>query len=180
MYANHLNRSRALLGQYASNSRAQTAGAVVVLSSYDSAGLLCGLHDQILVDRLPGKHVDDTNLDALSFQHLVSLQGFVYHDAGGNDGSLVISALLQRYALADLEIGTVSVNGTTVEIKSISGTMYLDCELENAYSVSAGAPKNENANIYAPDFPVLSPGDNAVQFTGGITSVAITPRWWEL
>ena len=25
--------------------------------------------------------------------------------------------------------GTVSVNGTTVEIKSISGTMYLDCEL---------------------------------------------------
>lgn len=76
--------------------------------------------------------------------------------------------------------GTVSVNGTTVEIKSISGTMYLDCELENAYSVSACAPKNENANIYAPDFPVLSPGDNAIQFTGGITSVAITPRWWEL
>ena len=76
--------------------------------------------------------------------------------------------------------GTVSVNGTTVEIKSISGTIYLDCENENAYSLSAGAPKNENANIYAPDFPVLSPGDNSVQFTGGITSVKITPRWWEL
>lgn len=76
--------------------------------------------------------------------------------------------------------GTVSVNGVTVEIKSISGTIYLDCENENAYSLSAGAPKNENANIYAPYFPVLSPGDNAVQFTGGITSVKITPRWWEL
>ena len=76
--------------------------------------------------------------------------------------------------------GTVSINGTTVEIKSISGTLYLDCENENAYSLSAGAPLNQNANIYAPEFPVLSPGSNGVQFTGGITSLQIIPRWWEL
>lgn len=76
--------------------------------------------------------------------------------------------------------GTVSVNGTTVEIKSLSGTLYLDCENENAYALSAGTPINKNSTIYAPSFPVLSPGSNGVKFTGGITSLQIIPRWWEL
>lgn len=76
--------------------------------------------------------------------------------------------------------GTVSVNGTTVEIKSLSGTLYLDCENENAYALSAGTPINKNSTIYAPSFPVLSPGSNGVKFTGGITSMQIIPRWWEL
>lgn len=76
--------------------------------------------------------------------------------------------------------GTVSINGTTVDIKAISGGLILDCENENAYSVSGGAQANENGNIYAPEFPELSPGENGVTFSGGITSITITPRWWEI
>ena len=76
--------------------------------------------------------------------------------------------------------GTVSVNGITVQIKVLSGTIFLDCENENAYSVRGEAPTNENGSIYAPRFPSLGPGSNSVAFSGGITSVTITPRWWEI
>lgn len=78
--------------------------------------------------------------------------------------------------------GNVTINGSVVEIKSMpaSKPLYLDCENENAYSVSGGAKVNENKNIYAPSFPVLSPGRNTVSFTGSVSSVKITPRWWEL
>ncbi len=76
--------------------------------------------------------------------------------------------------------GSVSVNGITVEIRAISGSIILDCETQNAYSVIGEAAENENGNIYAPEFPGLSPGENGVAFSGGITAVSIVPRWWEV
>lgn len=85
-----------------------------------------------------------------------------------------------RITVTGTGAGEVSINGVTVQIKSIDGSIILDCENENAYSLSAGAPVNENLNIYAPKFPVLAPGENSVSFTGGITAVQIVPRWWEL
>lgn len=76
--------------------------------------------------------------------------------------------------------GSVTIGAVTVEIKAIDGELILDCDREDAYKVADGVLSNENGNIYAPDFPKLLPGENAVSFTGGITSVEITPRWWEL
>lgn len=77
--------------------------------------------------------------------------------------------------------GTVSIGGTTVVITTIDGSMILDSDREDAYSLPEdGDMVDENSNIYAPDFPVLHPGENAVSFTGGITSIEIVPRWWEL
>jgi len=77
--------------------------------------------------------------------------------------------------------GSVTVGSKTVEIKSITDPIILDCELMQAYSQPGeGAPVNQNANIYAPEFPTLGPGANPVAFTGGITNVEIIPRWWTL
>ena len=77
--------------------------------------------------------------------------------------------------------GTVTVGGVTVKIKEISTPMILDCDREDAYMTSdAGDSVNANANIYAPDFPKLKPGENTVTFAGGISKVEIIPRWWEL
>lgn len=76
--------------------------------------------------------------------------------------------------------GTISINGITVQINKISGLMILDCENENAYSMSANAQVNENANIYALEFPELSPGENSIAFSGDVATVEIIPRWWEL
>lgn len=77
-------------------------------------------------------------------------------------------------------VGSVTIGSVTVEIKAIDGELILDCDTEDAYKWIDGDLSNENENIKAPDFPKLLPGENAVSFTGGITSVEITPRWWEL
>lgn len=73
--------------------------------------------------------------------------------------------------------GNVSINDRNVRILDMAGEMILDCETENAYSSTQG---NLNAYIEAKEFPVLTAGTNLLIFTGGVTSVKIVPRWWEL
>lgn len=73
--------------------------------------------------------------------------------------------------------GTLTIGGYTVEIKSIpSGTIILDCEIQDAYLDGA----NLNKYINAPEFPELIPGTNVISWDGGITGVDIYPRWWTL
>lgn len=76
--------------------------------------------------------------------------------------------------------GSVTIGGTVVTINAMDGELYLDSENENAYSLSAGVPVNQNGSIYAPEFPRLQPGENSVAWTGGVTGLEITPRWWTL
>lgn len=77
--------------------------------------------------------------------------------------------------------GKVSVGGTTVEIKAIENQIILDCELMDAYrEVGDGAKENKNSSISAPEFPVLQPGENTINWDGGITGLEIIPRWWTL
>ena len=75
--------------------------------------------------------------------------------------------------------GTLTIGGYTVEIKYMQDCVMLDCDLEDAYKVTDGERSNQNANIYAPYFPKLLPGENTISFTGDIASVEIIPRWWE-
>lgn len=72
--------------------------------------------------------------------------------------------------------GTVTIGSTTVSISSIGTSVTLDCENSDAYSGS----NNRNSTITASSFPVLKPGNNTISFTGGVTSVVITPRFWRL
>lgn len=72
--------------------------------------------------------------------------------------------------------GSLTVDGYTVEIRALDGALTLDCELQDAYK----GTENKNNTIYAPEFPRLTPGENAVSWTGGVTGVSITPRWWTL
>ena len=77
--------------------------------------------------------------------------------------------------------GTVTVGTATVEIRSITDSIILDCETQNAYSQPGeGAPENKNESIKAIPFPTLAPGINPISFSGGITKIEIIPRWWEL
>ena len=75
--------------------------------------------------------------------------------------------------------GDVIIGTQHVVIKSMSGELYLDCETENAYTISEGSMVNANSNIYAQNFPRLKPGDNYVTWWGGVANVEIIPRWWE-
>lgn len=73
--------------------------------------------------------------------------------------------------------GTVTVGGTLVNLLDIPGTLFLDCDIENAYN-SEG---DKNAKVSTPNgYPVIPTGVSKVTWSGGVTDVKITPRWWQL
>lgn len=77
--------------------------------------------------------------------------------------------------------GTLTISDSILDISNIDASgVVIDCELQDAYS--ADMLHNLNANIKAKDnkFPVLKRGKNTIAFTGGIKSVKIVPRWWDL
>ena len=68
----------------------------------------------------------------------------------------------------------VNNNGIfTVRISDINSYLYCDSELMNFYKGSISV----NDKVTADKFPVLAPGENHIVFSGGITSLVITPRW---
>lgn len=92
--------------------------------------------------------------------------------------------LYNRFAFAAEPLIKVSGNGPgalqigayPVEIKALDGYLMLDSQTQNAYKGTL----NKNAAIKAAEFPRLAPGENEIGWTGGVTSVEITPRWWTL
>ena len=77
--------------------------------------------------------------------------------------------------------GVLAVGNISVEIKSMEGHICLDSDTQDAYRVGIGGVlENKNGDIKAPEFPVLAAGDNAISWTGSITKIEITPRWWTL
>lgn len=73
--------------------------------------------------------------------------------------------------------GTVTVAGVAVTVTGASGFVDLDCELMEAYEGSTS--RNGTTTLQDGKFPVLTPGDNSVSFTG-FSSIAITPRWFRI
>lgn len=75
---------------------------------------------------------------------------------------------------------TLTVGTYTVSISGISSYINLDCEAQDAYRA---AGENENNKVTFPagqGYPVLVRGSNAISWTGTVTKVEITPRWWTL
>lgn len=75
--------------------------------------------------------------------------------------------------------GEVSIGGVNIKILQMTASLALDCESMNAYA-PGDASDSRNADIYAPEFPVLKPGRNVITWGGGVTAVKVIPRWWEL
>lgn len=73
--------------------------------------------------------------------------------------------------------GQLMVGNSQVDITDMTGSIVLDCDVQNAYSGTI----NLNNNITVTGgWPVLETGQTAISFFGGITAVEITPRWWTL
>ena len=75
--------------------------------------------------------------------------------------------------------GVLNISGCTISIAtgSITGLM-IDSELQNAYSGTTN--RNNLITLNTGGFPTLSPGVNEISFSGGITKLEVTPRWWIL
>lgn len=73
--------------------------------------------------------------------------------------------------------GTVAIGDFLITITNLDSYMDIDCELMDATKGAA----NENAKVsFNADNLLLEPGENGVNFTGGIESVIITPRWFRI
>ena len=73
--------------------------------------------------------------------------------------------------------GQLVVGNSQVSISDMTGAITLDCDVQNAYNGTLNL--NNNITIIG-GWPVLEPGQTAISFSGGITAVEITPRWWSL
>lgn len=90
---------------------------------------------------------------------------------------------LDHVALPWLEItgngseGKFTVNGVDFAVGTVADkTLYCDCENWDAY-LTGGT--NANARVGG-TWPSLQPGENTISWSGGVTGVKLTPRWWTL
>lgn len=72
--------------------------------------------------------------------------------------------------------GILTVNGNSVSFSDIDENVILNSELQETYKDTGAALISKNSTKTG-DHPVLLPGDNAISFSGGITSLEITPNW---
>lgn len=107
----------------------------------------------VLIDSAPGTIVNPT---AYASKPLI----FVERSSSGN--------------------GTVTVNGTVFTITGIpTAGLYIDCDEMNCYDTN-GNNKNSIVASSTSEFAKLKPGSNAIGFTGKVSQITITPRWFEL
>ena len=72
--------------------------------------------------------------------------------------------------------GHLFIGSQAVSILRNDGYIDLNCETHNAYDAQGFC----NSYVKSGDFPDLQPGCNAVSWSGSISRVEITPRWWTL
>ncbi len=72
--------------------------------------------------------------------------------------------------------GALTVNGSTVSFSDIDENVILNSEIQETYRDTGTTLVSKNSTK-AGDYPMLLPGENAISFSGGITSLEITPNW---
>lgn len=75
--------------------------------------------------------------------------------------------------------GVLNIGDNVVHILSIDEYVVINSEIQDAYKGSI----NKNSTIdfgNNNEFPVLSEGNNYINFNGQITKVEVVPKWWTL
>lgn len=71
---------------------------------------------------------------------------------------------------------TLSVNGCLMEFTG--GSIIIDSKLRDCLSADGASLANDRATLT--EFPHISPGANAVSWTGSVSRLDITPRWRDI
>ena len=72
--------------------------------------------------------------------------------------------------------GVLDVGDNAIPIHSSDQYVDLNCETHNAYKAGGFC----NQTVLSEDFPELALGSTRITWTGGISYVEVTPRWWTL
>ena len=83
------------------------------------------------------------------------------------------SPLIRVYGTGD---GTLTVGNKTITLTDIDDYIVIDSMLMDCYKGTL----NQNYKVSLSEFPMLQPGITGLSFSGDITSVEITGRWWTL
>ena len=71
--------------------------------------------------------------------------------------------------------GALTIADKTMEIdENMIDYLNIDCDTMNVYRL----PSENRNSLVSGEFPLIKAGSNSVSFTGGITAVTITPRYW--
>lgn len=74
---------------------------------------------------------------------------------------------------------TLMVNGASVMIADLDGTIILDCDTETPYSETDGVKtfRGRMITVIDNEWPRLDPDTNSINWTGSISQITIDP-WW--
>ena len=89
-----------------------------------------------------------------------------------NPGSVFSEPVITVYATGDV---TLMVGTTVLTLSEVDGSITIDTPLKEAYT----GVTSLNGKMSG-EFPILSPGANAVSWTGVVTKVVIQPNWRSL
>lgn len=59
-------------------------------------------------------------------------------------------------------------------------TLRVDTYLREAWDITDGGETSMNEWIAGTDFPLIVPGSNTISIDGGIDSIRVYPRWWQV
>lgn len=100
-----------------------------------------------------------------------------YNGARAITHSVTKTSTHQQYTYIHGKYGSVTVDSSK---SSFSGTVYVDLDLGEAYTIDGtDAASVNNFVSMGSEPPVLPPGDTQITF-GGVSNVVVTPRWWQL
>lgn len=74
--------------------------------------------------------------------------------------------------------GTLYIGSQQIVIAQHFTYIDIDCEMMDCYSGTSNA--NSYVTMQGNDFPTLPPGRTGITYSGNITKVEITPKWWRI
>ena len=118
--------------------------------------------------------------DSVFFRKAVFASNLDIEDELNRIGTFTVSfsCLPFRYSSAGQTPVTIITNSSLKiwQVKSVDGYVDIDSEQMNCFKGTV----LKNDKVSGTGFPLLEPGTNYIVFSGGVTSVKITPRWCTL
>lgn len=74
--------------------------------------------------------------------------------------------------------GTLTIGSDVITIASGQTYVDIDCDMQDCFTGTAN--KNSKVSFQSNDFPIFAPGTTNISYSGSITKVEITPRWWRI
>ena len=74
--------------------------------------------------------------------------------------------------------GTLTIGSDVITIASGQTYVDIDSEIQDCYTGTDN--KNNKVSFQNNDFPTFPPGATGISYSGNITKVEVTPRWWKI